>query len=105
MRSFLETDATLNHQLANYVCRTAGVLLQRKISEARCVVVLSVGAPLSLTLTHSHSQTIEFMKERNMIQHFIKHLNNASVMDLLLKGAAAAAARHGPPRSTFVGSQ
>lgn len=60
--SFLEQDAPLNHQLANYVCRSAGVLLQRKITE-----------------------TVDYMKDRGMIQHFIKHLNNASVMDLLLK--------------------
>jgi hypothetical protein len=31
--SFLEQAPPLNHQLANYVCRSAGVLLQRKITE------------------------------------------------------------------------
>ena len=54
--------APLNHQLANYVCRSAGVLLQRKITE-----------------------TVDYMKRHGMIEHFIQHLNNASVMDLLLK--------------------
>mmetsp|Transcript_8349 Transcript_8349/g.14426 ORF Transcript_8349/g.14426 Transcript_8349/m.14426 type:complete len:827 (+) Transcript_8349:168-2648(+) len=60
--SFLQQPPPLNHQLANYVCRAAGVLLQRKISE-----------------------TVDFMKDHGMIDHFIAHLNNASVMDLLLK--------------------
>jgi serine/threonine-protein phosphatase 6 regulatory subunit 3 len=39
----------------------------------------------SLTHPSLTQQTVEYMKKNNMIVHFIKHLNNASVMDLLLK--------------------
>jgi len=60
---FLERDLPLNPLLTSYTCRVIAVLLQKKSTE-----------------------TISFMKEKNgIISNFIKHLGNASVMDLLLK--------------------
>lgn len=47
-----------------------------------CLLGISFFFCLLLTVYH---QTVEYMKKNNMIVHFIKHLNNASVMDLLLK--------------------
>jgi len=61
--AFLDKAPPLNALLMTYICRVAGVLLQRKISE-----------------------TIAYMKSKeNIIAKFIKHLANSSVMDLLLK--------------------
>jgi len=60
---FLERDPPLNPLLTSYSCRVVGVLLQKKSTE-----------------------TIFYMKEKGkIITNFIKHLGNASVMDLLLK--------------------
>lgn len=60
---YLSKDPPLNPMLASYTCRVAGVLLQKKVAE-----------------------TIAYMKERkDIIPSFIKHLGNASIMDLLLK--------------------
>jgi len=61
--SFLEKEPPLNPMLASYSSRVAGVFLQKKIPE-----------------------TIEYLKQKkDVISSFIKHLGNASVMDLLLK--------------------
>lgn len=61
--SFLDKDLPSNSLLASYTSRVAGVLLQRKVSE-----------------------TIAYLKKKgNIIDQFIKHLNNSAVMDLLLK--------------------
>jgi len=61
--SFLDKDPPLNPLLSSYSSRVAGVLLQKKVGE-----------------------TINFLKERkNIIGTFLKHVGNASVMDLLLK--------------------
>jgi len=60
---YFEKDPPLNPLLSSYSSRVAGVLLQKKVSE-----------------------TIDYMKERrDIIGQFLKHLGNASVMDLLLK--------------------
>jgi len=61
--AFFDKDPPLNSLLASYTSRVASVFLQKKVSE-----------------------TISFLKERkNTISNFLKHLGNASVMDLLLK--------------------
>lgn len=61
--SFLDKDSPSNSLLAGYTSRVAGVLLQRKVAE-----------------------TIAYLKKKgNIIEKFIKHLGNSSVMDLLLK--------------------
>jgi len=60
---YFEKDPPLNPLLSSYSSRVAGILLQKKVAE-----------------------TIEYMKERrDIIGQFLKHLGNASVMDLLLK--------------------
>jgi hypothetical protein len=61
--AYFEKDPPLNPLLSSYTSRVAGVLLNKKVPE-----------------------TIEYMKEKkDIIPHFLKHLGNASVMDLLLK--------------------
>lgn len=60
---YLTHESPLNPMLGSYTCRVLGVLLQKNIGE-----------------------TISHMKEKkDVIPSFIKHLGNASVMDLLLK--------------------
>lgn len=60
---FLEHDAPLNPLLASYTSRVAAVLFAKKPAE-----------------------TLLYLKEKpDIITQFIKHLGNASVMDLLLK--------------------
>lgn len=60
---YFEKDPPLNPLLSSYSSRVAGILLQKKVAE-----------------------TIEYMKQRkDIIGQFLKHLGNASVMDLLLK--------------------
>eukprot|EP01116_Phalansterium_solitarium_P018501 TRINITY_DN4912_c0_g1_i2.p1 TRINITY_DN4912_c0_g1~~TRINITY_DN4912_c0_g1_i2.p1 ORF type:complete len:617 (+),score=181.07 TRINITY_DN4912_c0_g1_i2:149-1999(+) len=60
---FLEQDAPLNPLLASYTSRVAAVLFQKKPAE-----------------------TMLYLKEKDhIIPQFIKHLGNASIMDLLLK--------------------
>lgn len=62
-----EKDPPLNPLLSTYAARVASVLLQKKVAE-----------------------TITYLKGRkNVIQHFLKHLGNASIMDLLLKVIAS----------------
>jgi hypothetical protein len=61
--SFLDKDIPLNPMLANYSSRVAGSFLQKKVPE-----------------------TVTYLKNKNnVISSFVKHLSNASVMDLLLK--------------------
>jgi len=61
--SFLDKPSPLNPMMASYTSRVAGSMMQKKVPE-----------------------TIEFLKnKKNVIQNFINHLGNASVMDLLLK--------------------
>jgi hypothetical protein len=59
-------EVVLDPLLASYVCRTAGVLLQRKVGD-----------------------TIAYLKRTNTIDALIAHLSNSSVMDLLLKVIAS----------------
>lgn len=60
---YFEKDPPLDPLLSTYTSRVAAVLLQKKVPE-----------------------TIAYMKTRkNIIPHFLKHLGNASVIDLLLK--------------------
>lgn len=64
---YFEKDPPLNPLLSTYAARVASVLLQKKVSE-----------------------TIAYLKSRkNVISHFLKHLGNASIMDLLLKVIAS----------------
>jgi len=60
---YFNKDSPLHPLLSSYTSRVAGVLLQKKVAE-----------------------TIDYMKQqKNIIQNFLKHTGNASVMDLLLK--------------------
>lgn len=61
--SYFEKDPPLNPLLSSYTSRVAAILLSKKVAE-----------------------TIEYMRQRkDLIPNFLKHLGNASVMDLLLK--------------------
>jgi serine/threonine-protein phosphatase 6 regulatory subunit 3 len=67
MFSFLEKDAPLNNLLASFVSRVVAVLLEKK-----------------------PQQMVDLLKSRGtIIDVFLKHLSNASVMELLLKVVAA----------------
>mmetsp|Transcript_30167 Transcript_30167/g.84270 ORF Transcript_30167/g.84270 Transcript_30167/m.84270 type:complete len:593 (+) Transcript_30167:130-1908(+) len=61
--AFLDQEPPLSSQTASYVCRVAGVLLQRKIAES-----------------------FNYLKTKeNMAQKFLKHIGNSAVNELLLK--------------------
>lgn len=61
--AYFENEAPLHPLLSSYTSRVACVLLSKKVSP-----------------------TINYMKERKgVIDHFLKHLNNGFVMELLLK--------------------
>lgn len=61
--AYFENEAPLHPLLSSYTSRVACVLLSKKVST-----------------------TINYMKERKgVIDHFLKHLNNGFVMELLLK--------------------
>jgi len=60
---YFENEPPLNPLLSTYAARVAAILLQKKVSE-----------------------TITYLKTRkDIVNHFLKHLGNSSVMDLLLK--------------------
>jgi len=61
--AYFEKDPPLHPMLSSYTSRVATVLLQKKVPE-----------------------TVAYLKtKKDIISHFLKHLGNASVMDLLLK--------------------
>jgi len=71
--SYFDSNAPLNSLLSGYVSRVASVLLTKKVAE-----------------------TIQYLKEQEKtIPRFLKHLGNASVMELLLKVVACQDASEG----------
>lgn len=73
--SYFEKDPPLNPLLASYTSRVAGVLLQKKTVDVR----------QHLRLAHRR-QMVAYLKERkNIINTFLKHIGNVSIIDLLLK--------------------
>ena len=83
---FLDLNPPLSPLTASHICRVAGVLLQRKISEVRESFISSFPFVLFSKFFFWCPQSFSYLKSKeNIVQSFLKHIGNASVNELLLK--------------------